>query len=74
MKETSLERWHIPFFFVRSKNGKLPDLSYFDNFRIMGAVPVGPTNLFKLFSSKSHVLLYPGGVREAFHRKVNPNE
>ena len=63
-----------PFFFVRSKKGKLPDLSYFDNFRIMGAVPVGPTNLFKLFSSKSHVLLYPGGVREAFHRKVDPNQ
>jgi len=63
-----------PLFFMRSKKGKLPDISYFDSLRIMGAVPVGPTNLFKLLSSKSHVLLYPGGVREAFHRKVNPNE
>ncbi|KAK8473245.1 hypothetical protein PHAVU_001G087800 [Phaseolus vulgaris] len=58
-----------PLFFMRSKKGKLPDISYFDSLRIMGAVPVGPTNLFKLLSSKSHVLLYPGGVREAFHRK-----
>ncbi|TKY63009.1 Acyltransferase protein [Spatholobus suberectus] len=58
-----------PLFFMRSKKGKLPDISYFDNFRIVGAVPVAPTNLFKLFSSKSHVLLYPGGIREAFHRK-----
>ncbi|BAT84752.1 Acyltransferase-like protein [Vigna angularis] len=58
-----------PLFFVRSKKGKLLDISYFDNLRIMGAVPVGPTNLFKLFSSKSHVLLYPGGIREALHRK-----
>lgn len=62
-----------PLFFVRSKKGKLPDISYFDHLRIMGAVPVGPTNIFKLFSSNSHVLLYPGGIREAFHRKVNPN-
>ncbi|KHM99237.1 Acyltransferase-like protein, chloroplastic [Glycine soja] len=36
---------------------------------VMGAAPVAPTNLFKLFSSKSHVLLYPGGMREALHRK-----
>lgn len=63
-----------PFFFMRTKKGKLPDISYFDNLKIMGIVPVGPTNLFKLFSSKSHVLLYPGGVREAFHRKVNSNK
>lgn len=63
-----------PMMFMRSKNGRLPDLSSFDKFRVMGAVPVAPTNLFKLFSSKSHVLLYPGGMREALHRKVNPNK
>ncbi|XP_020227392.1 acyltransferase-like protein At3g26840, chloroplastic [Cajanus cajan] len=58
-----------PMFFMRSKNGKFPDISYFDRYRSMGAVPVTPINLFKLFSSKSHVLLYPGGIREAFHKK-----
>ncbi|KAG4938308.1 hypothetical protein AAZX31_16G048200 [Glycine max] len=58
-----------PMMFMRSKNGRLPDLSSFDKFRVMGAAPVAPTNLFKLFSSKSHVLLYPGGMREALHRK-----
>lgn len=63
-----------PMMFMRSKNGRLPDLSSFDKFRVMGAAPVAPTNLFKLFSSKSHVLLYPGGMREALHRKVNPNK
>jgi hypothetical protein len=52
----------------------LPEVSSFDTFRIMGAVPVAPSNLFKLLSSKSHVLLYPGGMREALHRKVNPND
>ncbi|KAM4132316.1 hypothetical protein ACJW30_01G241100 [Castanea mollissima] len=45
------------------------DVSQYDTFRIMGAVPVSASNLFKLLSSKSHVLLYPGGVREASHRK-----
>ncbi|GAB4847354.1 hypothetical protein Ancab_026413 [Ancistrocladus abbreviatus] len=36
---------------------------------IMGAIPVSGLNMFKLFASKSHVLLYPGGSREALHRK-----
>jgi hypothetical protein len=61
-----------PITFVRKKNkeGMLPDLSQYDTYRLMGAVPVSATNLFKLMSSKSHVLLYPGGMREALHRKV----
>jgi len=58
--------------FMRSKTGKMPEISSYDNFRIMGAVPVAPANFFKLFSSKAHMLLYPGGMREALHRKVNP--
>ncbi|KAI3976099.1 hypothetical protein MKX01_016782, partial [Papaver californicum] len=32
-------------------------------------LPVSPTNFYKLLAAKSHVLLYPGGVREAFHGK-----
>ena len=63
-----------PMAFMRKKNGRLPDISSFDTFRMMGAVPVAATSLFKLLSSKSHVLLYPGGMREALHRKVNPNK
>ncbi|KAK1294129.1 Acyltransferase-like protein [Acorus calamus] len=47
----------------------MPDSSSFDNARIMGAVPVSATNLYKLLSRKSFVLLYPGGAREALHRK-----
>ncbi|CAK8542690.1 unnamed protein product [Lathyrus sativus] len=58
-----------PMIFRKQKNGRLPEVSSFDTFRIMGAVPVAPSNLFKLLSSKSHVLLYPGGMREALHRK-----
>ncbi|KAL2320359.1 hypothetical protein Fmac_029328 [Flemingia macrophylla] len=58
-----------PMMFMRSKKGNLPDISSYDKLRVMGAVPVAPTNLFKLFSLNSHVLLYPGGMREALHRK-----
>ncbi|XP_059450629.1 LOW QUALITY PROTEIN: phytyl ester synthase 2, chloroplastic-like [Corylus avellana] len=58
-----------PVIFVRDKQGTLPDLSAYDSFRIMGAVPVSATNFYKLMSSNSHALLYPGGMREALHRK-----
>ena len=38
--------------------------------KVFGMLPVTAINLFKLFSSNSYVLLYPGGAREALHRKV----
>ncbi|KAJ4961341.1 hypothetical protein NE237_021251 [Protea cynaroides] len=50
-------------------NGTMLGSPVYDYYRIMGAVPVSATNFYKLFSTKSHILLYPGGVREAFHRK-----
>ncbi|XP_024951390.1 phytyl ester synthase 2, chloroplastic-like isoform X2 [Citrus sinensis] len=59
-----------PILFVDSKDGGLPDLGPYDKFRIMGAVPVSAVNFYKLMSSKSHALLYPGGMREAMHRKI----
>lgn len=46
------------------------DVSAYDTIRVMGAVPVSGSNFYKLLSLNSHVLLYPGGVREALHRKV----
>ncbi|KAE8706303.1 putative Esterase/lipase/thioesterase family protein [Hibiscus syriacus] len=58
-----------PMMFNRLKEGKMPDLASFDIYRLMGSVPVSGPNFYKLLSSKSHVLLYPGGVREALHRK-----
>ncbi|CAL1398523.1 unnamed protein product [Linum trigynum] len=58
-----------PMMFSRVKEGRMPPLSSFDDFRVMGAVPVSGPVLFKLLSSKAHVLLYPGGMREACHRK-----
>ncbi|KAK9810026.1 hypothetical protein WJX72_003591 [[Myrmecia] bisecta] len=34
-----------------------------------GGVPVTPKNCFRLFQNKEAILLFPGGVREAFKRK-----
>lgn len=59
-----------PMMFMNLQKGTLREFSSFDTYRIMGAVPVSGKNFYKLFSSKSHVLLYPGGMREALHRKV----
>lgn len=58
-----------PMLFNKLREGKMPDLATYDVMRVLGAVPVSASNLYKLFSIKSHVLLYPGGVREALHRK-----
>ncbi|KAL7153402.1 hypothetical protein ABFS83_04G166500 [Erythranthe nasuta] len=59
-----------PLFFERlKKGGKLPELSVFDFIRVLGGVPVSATNLYKGLSTKSHVLLFPGGAREVFHQK-----
>ncbi|KAI3669233.1 hypothetical protein L6452_40460 [Arctium lappa] len=59
-----------PMLFKKLREGKMPDLATYDVTRVLGAVPVSASNLYKLFSMKYHVLLYPGGVREALHRKV----
>ncbi|XP_019057145.1 PREDICTED: acyltransferase-like protein At3g26840, chloroplastic isoform X2 [Tarenaya hassleriana] len=58
-----------PLMFPGKRASKLPELQSFDGHRLMGSVPVSEFNFYKLLRSKSHVLLYPGGVREALHRK-----
>ncbi|CAH9112322.1 unnamed protein product [Cuscuta epithymum] len=69
-KEVVLRGMGHPMMFSRQgEGGLLPELSSYDPFRYMGAVPVSASNFFKLMSSNSHVLLYPGGMREALHRK-----
>ncbi|KAG6435094.1 hypothetical protein SASPL_106745 [Salvia splendens] len=61
---------HMMFGFEVLREGRIPPpFSAFDNMRIMGAVPVSATNFYRLLSSNSHVLLYPGGMRESLHRK-----
>ncbi|XP_059652628.1 phytyl ester synthase 1, chloroplastic-like isoform X2 [Cornus florida] len=58
-----------PQLFTEQAKGQSNEFSYSDSIRLFGGTPVSPSNLFKLLSTKSHVLLYPGGVREALHRK-----
>ncbi|KAI4988909.1 hypothetical protein ZWY2020_036226 [Hordeum vulgare] len=58
-----------PFMFNESFEQLMPDSWNFDFYRIMGAVPVTAVNFYKLLSEKQFVLLYPGGAREALHRK-----
>ncbi|KAG0452628.1 hypothetical protein HPP92_025292 [Vanilla planifolia] len=58
-----------PFIFNRDTELLMFDSSSFDTMRIMGAVPVSGTTLYKLLSRKSYILLYPGGAREALHKK-----
>uniref|UniRef100_A0A1J3DIS7 Acyltransferase-like protein, chloroplastic n=1 Tax=Noccaea caerulescens TaxID=107243 RepID=A0A1J3DIS7_NOCCA len=56
-----------PLLFINKTD--LVDPQMFDKYKIMGGVPVSNFSIYKLLQSKSHVLLYPGGVREALHRK-----
>ncbi|KAM0850681.1 hypothetical protein ACQ4PT_052927 [Festuca glaucescens] len=58
-----------PLLFDENTEQLMPDSSLFDVYRILGAVPVTSLNFYKLLSEKHFVLLYPGGAREALHRK-----
>ncbi|KAJ6737467.1 ESTERASE/LIPASE/THIOESTERASE-LIKE PROTEIN [Salix viminalis] len=58
-----------PCIFSEVMENSFTGFSVIDWLKVMGAVPVTGSNLFKLLSTKSHVLLYPGGQREALHNK-----
>ncbi|KAK9292356.1 hypothetical protein L1049_020322 [Liquidambar formosana] len=58
-----------PSLFTRNFERSFTEFSIVDLIKVFGALPVSPSNLFKLLSTKSHALLYPGGAREALHYK-----
>lgn len=58
-----------PMLFINSEV-TFVDTQMLDKYKILGGVPVSNFNIYKLLQAKSHVLLYPGGIREALHRKV----
>ncbi|PWZ14526.1 Acyltransferase-like protein [Zea mays] len=58
-----------PFMFDGATERLMPDSAHFDLHRVMGAVPVTGANFYRLLADKEFVLLYPGGAREALHRK-----
>jgi hypothetical protein len=59
-----------PDLFAGKIESSSTEFSMVDWVKVFGGVPVSASNLFKLLSTKSHVLLYPGGAREALHYKV----
>ncbi|KAF5186443.1 Acyltransferase-like protein [Thalictrum thalictroides] len=58
-----------PIFFTLDSAFAMDESTIIDKVREFGSVPVTPNNLYRLLSSKSFTLLYPGGAREALHRK-----
>ena len=53
----------------RNNNGNTRNRGFESFLEEFGAVPVGPTNFVKLLSNKEAILLYPGGVKEAYRKK-----
>ncbi|GMI94544.1 phytyl ester synthase 1 [Hibiscus trionum] len=58
-----------PELFVGNFQRLSTEFIFSDWLKVMGAMPVSPKSLFKALSANSHVLLYPGGAREALHCK-----
>lgn len=68
-KKTIIRTAAHPVFFAGNYEMLRQELSLFDSFSMYGAAPVSPINMYKLFERNEFVLMYPGGVREALHRK-----
>ena len=67
VKKTIFQTTAHPVFFARNYETLRQQLSLFDSFSVYGAALI---NMYKLFERNEFVLMYPGGVREALHRKV----
>ncbi|MQM02522.1 hypothetical protein Taro_035288 [Colocasia esculenta] len=52
-----------PMLFSSKIESSQQEISRHDLMRVFGAVPVSPINMYRLFSKKSFVLLYPGGAQ-----------
>ncbi|KAD6453628.1 hypothetical protein E3N88_08333 [Mikania micrantha] len=66
-KKLSLHGLTHPEFFHVNLEHEYHMVPLSDLLKLGGAIPVSGKNLFKLLANKSHVLLYPGGAREALH-------
>ncbi|KAH7282002.1 hypothetical protein KP509_35G007500 [Ceratopteris richardii] len=58
-----------PVLFTRFLEQGVVEPGYVDDIRIFGGFPLGKKNFFKVLSRRECALLYPGGAREALHRK-----
>ena len=59
-----------PILFSRTVEGDLPEPGFNDDIIIFGALPARNKSFIKALASGHSILLYPGGAREALHRKV----
>ncbi|CAM6081805.1 unnamed protein product [Calypogeia fissa] len=58
-----------PIAFVKELIEENPKIFEGDTGRLYGAVPVSGRNFYKMLARGENVVLYPGGSREALHRK-----
>lgn len=58
-----------PILFTRSLEKGLTEPGFSDDARVFGGFTAGKKNFVKVLSRKECALLYPGGAREALHRK-----
>ncbi|RLN23622.1 acyltransferase-like protein [Panicum miliaceum] len=58
-----------PILFGTKFESSRQESSRLDTVSMYGGLPVTPINMYRLFERNEFVLLYPGGVREALHRK-----
>ncbi|CAO2184589.1 unnamed protein product [Urochloa humidicola] len=68
-KETIVRGMAHPFLFGKKFESSRQELPRVDTVSMYGGLPVTPINMYRLFERNEFVLLYPGGVREALHRK-----
>ncbi|ONM32080.1 Acyltransferase-like protein chloroplastic [Zea mays] len=68
-KRTVVRGMAHPFLFGKKFESSRQETSRFDTVSMYGGLPVTPINMYRLFQRNQFVLLYPGGVREALHRK-----
>ncbi|KAI5054984.1 hypothetical protein GOP47_0030129 [Adiantum capillus-veneris] len=58
-----------PILFTRQLEQGLAEPGFNDDARVFGGLKLGKKNFFKVLSRRECALLYPGGAREALHRK-----
>jgi len=68
-KKTVVRGMAHPFLFGNKFDSSRQEISRIDTVSMYGGLPVTPINMYRLFKRNDFVLLYPGGVREALHRK-----
>ncbi|KAG8045438.1 hypothetical protein GUJ93_ZPchr0008g12155 [Zizania palustris] len=68
-KKTIIRGMAHPILFGGQHESSRQELSRFDTISMYGGLPVTPINMYRLLERNQFVLLYPGGVREALHRK-----